>query len=171
MPRERQIDIEAVAKAAKELSDQLGRPASSREIAEYMGPDKVTKKPWSRQAVLQALNATPEGQEHIKWYNSVRLRSMPTILIYTGEKQDQAIVKWLRGQGIVGPCITTKELTPETVSGKKLVTTEIIPSIMILARVTILVEVDGIPYSLSKTKDLEKAKLEGYIMRGVLWEP
>lgn len=169
MPKPRLIDTKLVLETAKVLSQELDRPASAQEIAERLGPDRVTKKLWSRQAILAILNTTEEGRKHVEWYNSVRRRRKPQTIICTGDKKDDKIVQWLRSQepAIVGQVYTLKDLTPEKAQNRLIITTLLEPEIMVYARqIWVITMPDHLSYERSPNKELKDARVEGYVLKG-----
>lgn len=168
MPKPRLIDVDLVLETARTLSQELDRPVSAQEIAEKMGPDRVTKKLWSRQAILAILNTTEEGRKHVEWYNSVRRRRKPQTIICTGDRKDDKIIQWLRSQKIVGQVFTLKDLTPERIQNRLIVTTVLEPEIVVYARqIWVVTMPDGLSYDRSPRKDLLRdAKLSGFVVKG-----
>lgn len=170
MPKPRLIDVDLVLETARTLSQELDRPVSAQEIAEKMGPDRVTKKLWSRQAILAILNTTEEGRKHVEWYNSVRRRRRPQTIICTGDRRDDKIIQWLRSQKppIVGQVYTLKDLTPEKIQNRLIISTLIEPEVMVYARqIWVITMPDGLSYDRSPRKDLlREATLNGYVLKG-----
>jgi hypothetical protein len=160
------LDPNEVYKAAVEATKKLHRPASAQDIADHIGINKVSMKKWSRQAVLAALNRTPEGREHVEVYIKTRKRKLHTVPVCTGNQVNLQIMRWLESQGIFGEAITLKELTPDRLDGEVLFTTCVEPHMMVIAKTLVVIEIDGMTYDRSVDKRLENAQLVGYYIRG-----
>lgn len=165
MPQESQLDPQIVAERYAQLFEELGRPASSQELAEMLPINSVTNKPFSRQHVLALLNETERGRELVEQYTLYRVRRNPPYMILT---EDQEIVRWLRDkQRVVGIVASPWHIDPKKLYNRRVYTTMPIPAIVSAAKAVAVLEVNGIPWDLifNDQKNIDLIDVVYYLIR------